>query len=299
MARSIAIAAVLALSALGVPGVASAGNSPGYVQPVADFCGPRLATNFLRPLEKLLPIKQVPRSGKLPFAPRGLNLVVEGGRLVVGDGEVGFGFSDEAVGQVRKLNWTVSAELSRVHSGGRVLKLLRKKKVRIGALRGSHLPSLLFEVAGAPSIYRLDIRIDRIAGSQHLGTYSSYVRVVKPRFDARLLSSARVAQAGKTLSVRLANFGTETVTRINYNRPFSVQRFDGRDWVIAPSSPEPQKAHPLIQKLPAGQMEPCVNFTVPSGEEPGLYRFSMAVARSSTGEPRRTVELTSEFEIRG
>jgi hypothetical protein len=201
MARSI-IASLLMLSVLGIPGVASAADS---AESESGFCGPRLATNFLRPLEKLLPIRQVPQSGRLAFAPKALKLEVIGGDLAVGGGEIGFGFSDEAVGQVRTLNWVVSAELSKVGSAGAGRR--SKRRVRLGALRGNRIPSLLFKVPGAPAIYRVDIRIAR-AGSNHvLGEFSNYVRVVKPRFDAKLLSSSRVVYGGERLSTRLANFG--------------------------------------------------------------------------------------------
>ncbi len=265
-----------------------------------SFCGSRVAKDYLRPLGRMTPIRRVPRSGRIPFAPARLNLEARGGTLVVDGGFVGFRFNDEAVGQVRHLNWDVSVRLVKVDARGEVVATIRSKRRRIGSVRGSAIKDLLIRVAGSPAYYRVDIVFRRI-GSQHiLGEFSNYVRVVRSHFDARLLISAPVANRGELISARLANFGTEKISSISPDWRFAVQRFDGEEWVSAASDPPPEKHKPIVQKLLAGQMDGCIGLRIPSFEEPGRYRFSMVVDRSRQVKSKvRTGAVTAEFEIDG
>ncbi len=264
------------------------------------FCGSRVAKDYLRPLARMAPIRRVPSSGKVPFAPTGLNLEARGGSLVIGGGSVGFGFSDEAVGQVRHLNWDVSVQLVKVDARGEAISTLGSKQRRIGSVRGNAIKDLLIEVAGSPAFYRVEIMFRRLGSQRVLGKFGNYVRVVRPHFDARLLVSAPVAHRGELISTRLANFGTETISSISPDWRFAVQRFDGEEWVTAASNLPPEKHKPIVQKLSAGQMEGCIGLRIPSFEEPGRYRFSMVVNRSRRVESKdRAVALTAEFEIDG
>jgi hypothetical protein len=278
-----------------------AGASPSGQSMVAEgkreFCSPRVARNFLGPFARMLPIHHVPRSGKLPFAPKGLLLEAKGGRLVVGGGQAGFGLRDEAVGQVRHLNWDVSTRLLKVDSRGEVVADLGSKRRRIGSIGGSRIKDFLFRVPGEPAYYRVDISFVRSGSDRVLGEFSRYVRVVRPKFDVRLLMLKSAARQGEVLSIRLANFGTETVSSISHDWGFTVHQFNGQDWVIAPSNPPPEKHRPIIRKLPPGQMADCIHFRVPADEVPGFYRFSMDVNRSMGTTEDRRVQLTAEFEI--
>jgi hypothetical protein len=236
----------------------------------------------------------------IPFAPRGLKLEARGGSLVVGNGSVGFGFSDEAVGQVRHLNWDVSVRLVKVDARGEFVTMLGSKQRRIGSLRGNAIKDLVIRVGGSPAFYRVDIVIRRLGSQDVLGEFSNYVRVVLPQFDSRLLISAPVAHRGELISTRLANFGTETISSKSPAWGLAVQRFDGEEWVTAASDPPPEKHKPIVRKLLAGEMEECIGLRIPSFEEPGRYRFSMVVNRGRRVESKdRAVTLTAELEIDG
>lgn len=281
----------------------SAGANPtkeGAAEADGGFCGPRVARDFLRPLAKMVPIRHVPSSGKLPFGPKGLTLEALGGRLAVGEDWVGFGFSDEAVGRVRHLNWDVSAQLLEVNSRGAVIANRDSKRRHLGSARSNRIRNLMFRVPERPAFYRIAIRFRRRGENRVLGEFSSYIRAVRPSFDARLLMLGSVARQGEVLSARLANYGTEPVSSISHNWRFAVEYFDGKDWVAAPSNPSPKKHKLIIQRLPAGQMNECIHFRVPDDEKPDSYRFSMVVERTTVdGTENRVVQVTTDFEVSG
>jgi|SRR4249919_3453067 len=267
---------------------------------VEEFCGSRVAKDYARPLSKMVPIQRIPRSGRLQFAPPGLTLEARGGSIVVGQGSVGFGFSDDAVGRVRNLHWDVLMRLVKVDSHGEPLATVDSTRRQIRSVRGAQIKDFLLGVTGAPAFYRIDILFHRIGSRNLLGKFSNYVRVVRPQFDARLLVSAPVVHRDETISVRLANFGTEPISSISPDWRFAVEHLVGNEWVQAASDPPPQKQKPIVQKLLAGQMDDCVRLRIPSFEEPGRYRFSMAVNRSrQVRSKNRVVVVTVEFEIDG
>lgn len=293
-------AALIFAFTVGQAGGATESGGGSATRTGEGFCGPRVAKDYLRPLARMASIRRVRSSGKIPFAPAGLNLEARGGNLVVGGGSVGFGFSDEAVGQVRHLNWDVSVRLFKVGARGEVVATLGSTRRRIGSVRGNAIKDLLIEVAGSPAFYRVEIVFRRIGSQRVLGKFGNYVRVVRPHFDARLLVSAPVVHRRELISARLANFGTETISSISPDWRFAVQRFDGKEWVTAASDPPPEKHKPIVQKLLAGQMEECIGLRIPSFEEAGRYRFSMVVNRSRrVGSKDRAVTVTAEFEIDG
>lgn len=297
--RLVAVVGTLILAfTLGQP----AGAAPDQADAVRgsdDFCGTRLARDFLQPLSEMAPIHHVPSAGKLGFAPKGLALEARGGRLVVGSGWVGFGLNDEAVGQIRHLDWDVSTRLVKVDPRGAVVADLGSKRRRIGSIGGNKIKDFLFRVTGEPAYYRVDISFRRSGSGRILGEFSNYVRLVRPSFDTRLLMLGSVARQGEVLSIRLANFGTETVSSLSHDWRFAVHFFNGQNWVAAPSNPPPEKHNLLIQKLGPGRMEECVSFRVPDDEEPGRYRFSMTVERSLKRAEGRIVQLAVDFEITG
>lgn len=287
------LGAILGYQGGGVPTAHGADPREG------NFCSARLAKDYLQPLSRMAPITRVPGSGKLPFGPSGLRLEARGGRLVVGPGLVGFGISDEAVGQVRRLNWDLSLRLVKVDARGGQLAIRGVKRRRIGSVRGNQNHELLLPVSGSPGYFRVDIAFRHSRSRRFLGEFSNYVRVVRPRVDARLLLSAPVVHRGEAISARLANFGTENLWSGSPDWGFSVQRFEGADWIALPAG-LPSRRKPLIQTLPAGRMSQCMSIRVSEFERPGLYRVSAVANRSRPPHPnRRAVVASAQFEISG
>jgi len=266
----------------------------------SEFCRPgREARDYSRPLASMAPIRSVPKEGKLSFGPEGMRLQARGGRVSVNGGWVGFSLNDVAVQQVRKLNWVVSTRLSVVNAKGQVTKVVDQRRRRIGAIEGNSIRDFLFSIPKAKRFYRTDISFQAIGSRKGLGEFSNYVRVVPAFYDARLLAPGRVVPQGQVLPLRLANFGTETISSRAYDWRLSVEFFDGQSWVRAPSEPDPEKHILRIQKLAAGGMAPCVFIPIASNEAEGLYRASVVVDRSLALHSDRSVKLSTEFEVSG
>ena len=301
--KSYVLALLVAASILISDFVAAVARPASRSNPTAaiggDFCAPRLAHDYLAPLKRMTPLHLVPPSGRLPFGPRGMRLEAEGGRLLVGGGQIGFGLRDEAIGQIRHLNWTVVSRLVRVDSSGRQLGDPETRRRRIGAIGGNRIKDFVFPVPAAPAYYRVDISIADSDRDKVLGSFGSYVRVVRPSFHAELLARGSAARQGESIAVRIANVGTETISSLSGDWRFAVQRYDGQGWVTAPSSPPAEKRRPIIRKLSAGQLSDCIEFRVPSNEEPGQYRFSVVIHRTLRGVEKRDIPLRAEFEVSG
>ena len=266
----------------------------------SEFCRPgREARDYSRPLTSMAPIRSVPREGKLSFGPKGMRLQARGGRVSVNGGLVGFSLNDVAVQQVRKLNWVVSTRLSVVNAKGQVTDVVDQRRRRIGVIEGNSIRDFLFSIPKAKRFYRTDISFQAIGSGKVLGEFSNYVRAVPAFYDARLLTPGRVVPQGQVLPLRLANFGTETISSRTYDWRLSVEFFDGQSWVQAPSEPAPEKHILRIQKVAAGGMEPCVFIPIASSEAVGLYRASVVVDRSLAGPSDRSVKLSTEFEVSG
>ncbi|HYJ22911.1 MAG TPA: hypothetical protein VEW07_12925 [Solirubrobacterales bacterium] len=218
---------------------------------------------------------------------------------MVGGGSVGFGIRDEAIEQVRRLNWDISVRLFKVNAKGIVVDELGSMQRSIGTIQGNRIEDLLFQVSPEPAYYRVDISFQH-SGSDHvLGKFSNYVRVMRPWFDARLLMLGSVARQGELLSARLANFGTESIASLSHDWRFAVEYFDGQNWVIAPSNPPPEKHKAIGSRLGPGRMDQCVHLRVSADEAPGLYRLVMVVDRSLKSGENRTIQLATEFEVSG
>lgn len=266
----------------------------------SGFCRPgREARDYLQPLMRMAPIRPVPTDGRLSFGPRGMRLEARGGRLSVNGGSVGFGLRDIAVGQTRNLAWIVSTRLSIVDAKGRVTRVVDERKRRIGSIDGNAIKDFVFQIPSTQRFYRTDISFEAAEGGRVLGEFSNYVRVVPAVFDSKLLSPGRVIHQGEVLPLRLANFGSETISSRAYDWRLAVEFFNGQAWVQAPSNPVPEKHILIVKKVPAGRMEPCAFVSIAENEAEGLYRASVVVDRSLAQSSERSVRLTTEFEVTG
>jgi hypothetical protein len=90
------------------------------------FCADTVVRDYNAPFGRMKPLHEVPESGLLPFAPRGVSLKVLDSGLRVGRGSVGFALVDSAVDLKRSLNWRVTAKLVRVDGRGHPSTFLKK-----------------------------------------------------------------------------------------------------------------------------------------------------------------------------
>jgi hypothetical protein len=247
----------------------------------------------------MAPIQELPEGGKLPFGPKGLRLeaVDEGpaaGVLIVGNGWLGFDLGDEAIQQVRHLNWTVETELVRVNRKGKTVSSLGIKRRRLGTIRGSNIAGFLYRISGNPGFYRVDIRFYVRGTGNLLGEYSRYARVMKPRSDLRVRTEDWSVAPGEMASARLINHGTVRVESGPYTYGFSVQAFTGERWITVPENPPRGRMLRIPESkqilLPGMQVQGCLRYLVPSDQAPGLFRFA---SLGVNGQPL----LAAEFEV--
>ena len=141
-----------------------------------------------------------------------------------------------------------------------------------------------FDVGRQPSFYRLDVNFRRLHGDLHLASYSMYLRVLRPRFAARLAVSARLLRPEETLFLRIENPGTDTV---HFGEPFLIEQLEGDRWKPVPLGLYWRR--PLLG-LGAGGVSRCQSYDIPAGTAGGLYR----VRKDLLGRHRH---LTAEFEV--
>ncbi len=268
-----------------------------HVPKALGVCGtPSFALDYLQPLDEMRPIQGPPRSGKLPFGPRGLRLEGPQRPLVVDSGSIGFRIRDEAIQQLRHLNWVVETRLSKVNSKGIVIANLGIKRRILGSVVGGDIGEFLRRLSGDPAFYRMDLRFVERGTHRLLGEYSTYARLVSPKVDLRVVMESRTVLPGEYARARLINFGTVPVITRSYDFGFRVQAFTGTRWVSVPENPRrgPVPLR-LTWSLGAGvETRGCLRYLVPAEQAPGLFRF---VGPSDSPE-ESDERLTAEFEVK-
>jgi hypothetical protein len=151
-----------------------------------------------------------------------------------------------------------------------------------------------FRLSGKPSLYRFEIEFLNWAGKR-IGRFGRYLRVLRPRRDARLALNPTSFRPGDTVAPRLENFGTESLL---YGLGYSIESYDGAAWARSPiDRPRPI---PLIGlRTGPGEAASCWDFTIPSDAPPGLYRFvwSGRASRETIPGHDGRLKLTAEFQV--
>lgn len=239
-------------------------------------CGAsKVVRDYLRPLAGMLPVQEIPMTGKLPFGPEGLTIGRIGDGLLVGGGSVGFEIGDEAIQQVRRLDWVVETRLSEVDGKGRVVAELGVRRRVIGTVEGNKIGSFFRKVSGRAAFYRLDISFQKRGTTETLGEYGTYSRVMRPREELRVLVDTPTVAPGDLVTARLRNLGTVNIESTVYDYGFNVEAFTGTEWVRIGENPPRGRAPMRMQILPAGmENRGCLRYRVPLDQVPGLFRFS-------------------------
>jgi hypothetical protein len=263
--RKIGVAlCVLAMSA-GMPELAlSAETRP--------ICEQRRVVDYLRPFQGMPDVKPPPSSGKLPFAPPQLRIYQRSFTRVLAVGRTfGYGFSATSVPRRGfRLGWHVSFNVREVNVNGRVIKRFRSKARKLGVVHDVLAIDLSAQLPEKAGFYRYDITFRAING-RRLGSYSQYVRVVNPVFNARLRTNTNRYRPGEIIELQVVNRGT---TPITYREHAEIKMYDGTSWV--PVS-WPRRQSPVFGREPilfAGQTGPCGYQLIPKGvAAAGRYRL--------------------------
>jgi len=263
----------------------------------AGFCKTGVVRNYLKPLEAMPPLHGVPATSDLPFGPAGVFLSERAvGPIVSGRSSIGFSlsFGSRTLKPSPRLDWTVVARLVRVARHEHARRALARQREHVVRLDSRSRRRFSFEISGRPSLYRFEIEFRNRAGKR-IGRFGRYLRVLRPRRDARLTLETTSFQPGDTVSPRLENYGTESLL---YGLEYSIESYDGATWARSPfDRPRPV---PLIGlRTGAGGAASCWGFTIPSDAPPGRYRFvwSGRTSRETIPAHNGRLRLTAEFRV--
>jgi len=285
LGRTAVAVACSALALAVAPPVAGAG--------VPAFCVPKKPARDFG-FSQLPPVRSAPYDGDLPFAPPNVN--VYGGSLL---GEVapqrtssGFGFSEENERGTVHLGWTVTMQMWRLGGRGVPLREVDSETLFIGELDAADQPHISVDTLGGRGFYRADVQFTDEDGTQ-LGAYSSYVKVVRPFWKARLRLDRHAYRPGQKVLSRLENLGTRTMT---YGEEFEVQRLaDGR-WVAAPDL-TPNGWLLWLGVSGPGAYGLCNSVRLPQDVAPGRYRIVKPVEESVPHRRDRLRRLVAPFLV--
>lgn len=250
----------------------AAGAAPARAIEMPTFgkawCKGTLLHDYQRPLKELPPVQSPPE--QLPFGPRNLSLYQTSfSRVIVGRGGFGYGFFDETYrDRTLRLNWEITARVSRVDSNGKLGQTLHQRAVRVGETKQEDEIDLWLGVPPGPALYRYDLEFHDLESGALLGSYSEYMRVVRRTFHAGIAVNRKTFQPGQDAFARVENRGTEPV---EFGVEYGVQRFEhghwGRDLIAG-------RAWPLVGiGMFGGFAGWCSRYQIPPDAPPGRYRF--------------------------
>jgi len=298
---------------------------PATVYANDQFCGSgvRLSNNYARPLERLPRVRTIPDSGILSFGPKRLYLEqfpfsssrqqghsFVGQVLLPGGSKFGYSFRDSEYSRRGfALGWGVTAQMYALNGNGVVRRQVGRKRIRIEKVSPSQPPRMMLQATPEAGLYRFDIQFKDRSG-RLLGSFKDYLRVVHPRFQARLVISESSLRQGEWIAMRIDNLGTKTVTFDEDAYPgFEVQRFDGSEWVEAPVPELPTRLYKghsnrvagfpnIYAGIPAGWATGCIGgFGIPPEYEPGLYRVLKLVQIRKRRGVSPLFNLSTEFHV--
>lgn len=194
-----------------------------------SFCDPdRQARDF--GFAALLPVHELDEStsGRELGHP---HVTVYGGlqevRPVTRPGKVGFHFFETGSPDPVFVHWTVTETLWAVDAHGEHAVEVGHAGLVVDPINLQHEPGPTIGIAPPARLgfYRYDLRI--IQRGETIGTYSAYLKLVRPSSRARLLLGHRIVPAGGRIPWRLENLGSE---QVDYGEEFKVERKQGGAW---------------------------------------------------------------------
>jgi hypothetical protein len=258
--------------------------------PPPKFCEHGLVRDYRAPLRELPELHGAPEYRRLPFGPSGVFLHAPADLRERG-GFVAYTLEREGLRPVR-LDWDLTASLSRVGAQGRMLGRQRVRLYRVGLLAEDR--RFGFRIPATLGLYRFDVAIRDFSG-RLLSRYGAYIRLIERRRDVRVALSAASVRPGETVSARVENHGSGSLILSGH---YWIEAFDGSTWNIAPISPRTPDPLVGLATGPGGALT-CWRFPVPSDAPPGRYRLVGEIEHSWSWPkaPLTGIPLAPEFEI--
>jgi len=253
------------------------------------WCEGTLLHDYQRPLKELPPVQQPPE--QLPFGPHNLNFYSTAiSRVEVGRGGLGYSFFDETFrNRTLRLNWEITARISRIDRAGNLVRTLHQRTVQVGTTNEEDEIDLWLGTPAGPALYRYDIEFRDLESGALLGGYSEYLRVVRRTFHAGIFINRKTLHPGQSAFARVENRGTEWV---DFGLDYAVQHFEhghwGRDLMAG-------RAWPLIGiSMVGGYAGWCSRYRIPADAPPGRYRF---VKSLGSGDRKQGGIRTAVFRV--
>ena len=256
------------------------------------FCAGTWVHDYEAPFARMKRLHAPPASGKLPFGPRALTFRSPEERVLVPGVSTHIAYGFEALsGEVlpRRIDWKVSAELTRVNAKGKPLSAARRQTIELATGSAKVVDGVGFEygVASAPSFYLAAITFTKPDGKV-LARYGQYFRVVAAKSRTTLAADHQSIARGKTLSFRVENSGTSPVS---FGEEFEVEQEVNGQWIPAGLPRGPWQRH--ILGLGPGEAGPCQRVSIsPKIFELGTYRVQKQLR--GTSQP-----ITAKFSVVG
>lgn len=285
-------AAVVALPlVLCLPDAKAGARSNPFTFGNPAFCAPTKLVNDFG-ISDLPPVRKAPSSGDLPFGPKTVSLSVSAGPVLqIGD-EAGFRLHSENYVGRTPLKWILRNRIRSVSESGEAGPVVARGRKRVRIINAATEVKLYLDPPQTPGFLLYEIEILKFDGAR-LATYSSYLRVERSFWDARLGLSRYRARPGQRVLSRVENFGTEWIF---YGEAFVVQRLEGEAWVDVPSA-TPDGSLLWLGMAGPGSPGRCSAAYLPRGLPPGQYRIVKEVEQPLRSEEDRVHELTAPFEV--
>ncbi len=248
------------------------------------FCeSPKVARNFLRPLERLPNRGDLRESGKLDFGPKVLRILPPRSQLVI-MGHTRFGLTGSLAttvgGTPLSLGWWVDSRLDQINRSGKVLVGVKGKHQFVASIQGFARRDFGFGGSVKPDVYRVAVAI-RDKRHSLVGRIYEFFRVVKPQSGLKLALSSDTFRAGEVGYLRLKNVGTVTAY-YSYRYRIWADGLEGK-WEVPVDIGYISNDQPFVSPGLTGR---CFQFRVPQLVEPGRYVVGIEATTGLLANPR-------------
>jgi hypothetical protein len=262
----------------------------------AEACGKVKTKDYAASFGKFPPVRQIPKSGKLPFGPKQLSVGLLAQRgILAGGGKVGFSLSSPLTRGSYRIGWDMTVSAKKLGGGD----VARSRHIRLGASKSVNKADLGVPVSARPGFYRVEMTIRDSETREVLGRFGQYFRVVPRLVKARLAVGVSAVNPGEVVPLRVENLGTLLLLSYVSREPI-VERHEDGQWTPIPLGPvhppgtgfDEFDAPTVEIAISAGGVGPCEGLRLPQDLTPGHYRATKYV-----NSGRRRFAISAAFQV--
>ena len=287
--------------------VLPSGASAAVIGSDDPFCTGEVLVDYEGPLRGLPAVRELPRSGRLPFGPTrlavrsvvGWDIKLAEGSLAVEGQPVrhNLRLTGWEAGS-KYLGWEIESRLVEVDRKGRDIGLAKRRVDWIRRIHTRVPRAVGFGRSPEAGLYRYDLIFRNRAGGV-LGHFHRHYVIAVADGEVELALKSNVVRPGDEVLAQMRNHGPH---RLHHGVGFRIDRNEGGVW--APIDNEAVFGYKLGfiligLILPPLTSERCAShFEVPDGMTPGLYRVVKHVnVYEEPGGERSQVAVEAEFTV--